>query len=252
MAVSTKKKMVDGAIPAHVAVIMDGNGRWAQRRGLPRLAGHQSGISSVRPIINSCASLGVSVLSLFAFSSENWFRPREEVRGLMKLLIDALEREVDELDANGIRLKFIGDITALDVRLCDLIKAAEARTYENTQMDLVLAVAYGGKWDLAQAARMVARRVLSGQIDPGEINEEVLSRYLNTAELPSVDLLIRTGGEKRISNFLLWELAYSEIYFSDVLWPDFKSKDFDQAIEFFANCRRRFGRTSEQAEASNC
>ncbi len=252
MIAPTKKKMIDEVIPAHVAVIMDGNGRWAQRRGLPRLAGHQSGISSVRPIIDSCASLGVNVLSLFAFSSENWFRPREEVRGLMKLLVDALEREVDELDANGIRFKFIGDIAALDVRLCDLIKAAEVRTQKNARMDLVLAVAYGGKWDIAQAARMVARGVSSGRIDPEEINEELLNRYLNTAELPGVDLLIRTGGEKRISNFLLWELAYSEIYFSDVLWPDFRPKDFDQAIEFFASCRRRFGRTSEQAEASNC
>ena len=252
MVASRKKKKVERGVPAHVAVIMDGNGRWAQRRGLPRLVGHRSGINSARSIIKCCTSLGVRVLSLFAFSSENWFRPKEEVKGLMEIFLDALEREVIELDANGIRLKFMGDIAALDTELCDAIKAAEIRTHGNTKLDLVFAVAYGGHWDMAQAARRLAHKVSLGEIVPGEVNEEVFHGFLSTAALPSVDLLIRTGGEKRVSNFFLWELAYSEIYFSDVLWPDFTEKDFSQAIEFFINCRRRFGRTSEQIEAPNC
>jgi undecaprenyl diphosphate synthase len=239
-------------VPRHVAVIMDGNGRWARRRALPRQAGHQAGIKPVRATVEHCAQRGVEVLTLFAFSSENWKRPREEVRGLMSLFVDALEREVAELDANGIRLRFIGDIDALNIRLREAVRAGELRTRNNTRMTLVVAVAYGGRWDIAQAAKRLAREAAAGRLDPEQIDEATFSRTLQTAELPSVDLLIRTGGEKRISNFLLWDIAYSEVCFSDLLWPDFTSAELERAFEFYTKRQRRFGRTGEQIEAVRC
>ncbi len=240
------------SVPQHVAVIMDGNGRWARRRGLPRQAGHQAGIKPVRMMVEHCARQGVRTLTVFAFSSENWQRPREEVSCLMSLFIDALEREVAELDENGIRLNFIGDLESLDPRLRQATHMAELRTARNTRMQLVVAVAYGGRWDITQAARKLAVEAAAGRLDPASIDESALSGALTTAGLPAVDLLIRTGGEKRISNFLLWDLAYSEVFFSDVLWPDFENAELDRAFEFYAQRQRRFGRTGDQVEAVNC
>ena len=235
--------------PRHVAVIMDGNGRWARRRALPRQAGHRAGIKPVRATVELCAQSGVSALTLFAFSSENWRRPVDEVRGLMSLFVDALEREVEELDANGIRLRFIGDLDALSPTLRRATEAAEERTQRNSRMDLLVAVAYGGRWDLVQAARKLAADVAAGRLDPAAIDETRLASALQTAGFPSVDLLIRTGGEKRVSNFLLWDIAYAELYFSDVLWPDFTAAELRKAFEFYARRQRRFGRTGEQIEA---
>jgi undecaprenyl diphosphate synthase len=234
--------------PRHVAVIMDGNGRWARRRALPRQAGHQAGIKPVRATVELCAEAGVETLTLFAFSSENWRRPVDEVRGLMSLFVDALEREVDELDANGIRIKFIGDLDALNPMLRRATEAAVARTRANSRLDLVVAVAYGGRWDITQAARQLAAEAAAGRLDPSAIDEAKVAAALQTAGASSVDLLIRTGGEKRISNFLLWDIAYAEVFFSDVLWPDFTAAELRKAFEFYARRQRRFGRTGEQVE----
>jgi undecaprenyl diphosphate synthase len=239
-------------LPRHVAVIMDGNGRWARRRALPRQAGHRAGIKPVRATVELCAESGVETLTIFAFSSENFRRPLEEVRGLMALFVEALEREVAELDANGIRLKFIGDLEALGHTLRAATAAAQERTRANTRMELNVAVAYGGRWDLTQAVRKLAADAAAGRLDPAAIDEAVVSGALQTAGCPSVDLLIRTGGEKRISNFLLWDIAYAEVYFSDVLWPDFTSAELRKAFEFYARRQRRFGRTGEQIEAVGC
>jgi len=251
--VSTVRKDASGAtIPRHVAVIMDGNGRWARQRALPRQAGHRAGIKPVRAIVEHCANQGVEFLTLFAFSSENWRRPREEIRGLMSLFVDALNKEVAELDENGIRLSFMGEIQLLNPALQEAIRAAEARTRDNTRMDLMLAVAYGGRADLVNAARKVAQRVAAGELDAGRIDESDYVAALEMAQLPDVDLLIRTGGERRISNFLLWSLAYSELYFSDALWPDFNVAELSRALEFYLTRQRRFGRTGEQVEATRC
>lgn len=239
-------------IPRHVAIIMDGNGRWAKRRALPRQAGHHAGIKPVRTAVETCAAKGIDTLTVFAFSSENWERPADEVSGLMRLFLDALDREVDELDANGVKLRFIGNREFLNAELREATYAAEKRTASNNGLKLVVAVAYGGRWDLAQAARKLAEKAQSGALDPAHITEASLSAELETASLPGVDLLIRTGGEKRVSNFLLWDIAYSEVYFSDVLWPDFTSDELEHALEFYAQRQRRFGRTGDQVEAVSC
>ena len=228
---------------------MDGNGRWARRRALPRQAGHRAGIKPVRATVEHCARSGVSALTLFAFSSENWRRPVDEVRGLMSLFVDALEREVEELDANGIRVRFIGDLDALNPTLRRATEEAAARTRSNSRMDLVVAVAYGGRWDIVQAARKLAADAAAGRLDPAAIDEAKLAAELQTSGYPSVDLLIRTGGEKRVSNFLLWDIAYAELYFSEILWPDFTAAELRKAFEFYARRQRRFGRTGEQIEA---
>jgi undecaprenyl diphosphate synthase len=238
--------------PRHVAVIMDGNGRWARQRTLPRITGHRAGIKPVRATIERCAEYGIETLTLFAFSSENWRRPVDEVRGLMGLFLDALKREVDELDANGVRIRFIGDRQKLSPVLEAATSEAEARTAGNRGMELVVAVAYGGRWDLVQAARRLAAAAVEGRLEPEAIDEAMLASAMTTAGLPDVDLLIRTGGERRVSNFLLWNVAYSELYFSEVLWPDFDSGELDRALDFYAHRQRRFGRTAEQVEASNC
>jgi undecaprenyl diphosphate synthase len=252
MVASIKKGNGKNSLPRHLAVIMDGNGRWARRRAMPRQAGHTAGIKPVRNTVEHCAAHGVEVLTLFAFSSENWRRPREEVLGLMSLFVDALNREVAELHDNGIRLRFVGEISKLNPALQDAIEAAETRTRDNCRMTLVLAVAYGGRWDIARGARQLGREIAAGTLDPENIDEERLAASLEMADFPPVDLLIRTGGEKRISNFLLWSLAYSELYFSDILWPDFSAKDLDQAFEFYMSKQRRFGRTGDQVEAAGC
>jgi undecaprenyl diphosphate synthase len=242
----------DTHTPRHVAIIMDGNGRWARRRAMPRLTGHQAGIKPVRATVEYCAEHGVQTLTLFAFSSENWRRPPDEVHGLMGLFFDALEREVAELHTNGIRLRFIGDLSKLSSSLVAATREAEVRTAANTRMELVIAVAYGGRWDLAQAAKTLARRAVAGEIDAERVDEAMLAGALTTAELPEVDLLIRTGDERRISNFLLWDVAYSELYFSRLLWPEFNAVELDRAFEFYAQRQRRFGRTGDQIEAVNC
>jgi len=252
MVATVRRSRTETRMPRHVAVIMDGNGRWARRRTLPRQAGHRAGVKPVRAIVERCAEQGVEVLTLFTFSSENWQRPREEVSGLMSLFVDALNREVAELEANGIRLRFIGELHRLPGVLQEAIKAAEIRTRNNRRLELVLAVAYGGRGDLVQGAKALARDVAAGTLKPEDIDESRFAESLEMAQMPDVDLLIRTGGEKRVSNFLLWSLAYSEICFFDTLWPDFSEADLDQALEFYASRQRRFGLTGEQAEAGSC
>src|SRR5262245_34484810 len=252
MAANPAQRKTHVIAPHHLAIIMDGNGRWARRRALPRQAGHRAGIKPVRATVELCASSGVETLTLFAFSSENWRRPVEEVRGLMSLFVDALEREVADLDANGIRLRFIGDLDSLNPTLRRATEAAVTRTQRNSRLDLVVAVAYGGRWDLVQAARKLAGEAAAGKLDPAAIDEAMLAAALQTSACSEVDLLIRTGGEKRISNFLLWDIAYAEVFFSDVLWPDFTAAELRKAFEFYARRQRRFGRTGEQIEAVGC
>lgn len=238
-------------IPSHIAVIMDGNGRWARRRALPRHAGHRSGVGSVRKIVELAANKGVKYLTLFAFSSENWARPRDEVSKLMSLFVEALQREVDELHRNDVRLEFIGAREQLQPGLIEKIAAAEAQTAGNTGLRLIVAVAYGGRWDIVRATQSLAGKVAAGELDVSNIDDEALAAELQLAGVPDPDLLIRTGGEQRISNFLLWNLAYAELYFCDTLWPDFGDRDFDEALAFYAVRQRRYGHTGEQVEAVN-
>jgi undecaprenyl diphosphate synthase len=237
------------SLPQHIAIIMDGNGRWAESRGQPRTAGHKAGIEPVRMCIRECARRGVGALTLFAFSSENWRRPAAEVATLMGLFVEALDREVDELHANGVRLRMIGARNQLSVRLQQRVAAAEERTAGNSGLRLQVAVSYGGRWDVVEAARELARRCASGELDPREISEESLSARLQLADVPDPDLFIRTGGERRISNFLLWNLAYAELHFTDVLWPDFSLADLDAALADFDTRQRRFGMVRGQRPA---
>jgi undecaprenyl diphosphate synthase len=231
-------------LPRHVAITMDGNGRWAKTRGLARIAGHKAGLEPVRMCISECGKRGISALTLFAFSSENWSRPAEEVGSLMGLFVESLEREIAELHAQGVRMRFIGERRHLPVRLQARIAAAEERTAANAGLQLQVAVSYGGRWDIVQAAQALARECSIGALRPEEITEERFSRALALAGVPDADLVIRTGGEQRISNFLLWNLAYAELYFTAKLWPDFALTDFDDALVFFSNRERRFGRVS--------
>ena len=242
----------DSNLPVHVAVIMDGNGRWARERGKRRHSGHRAGVKSVRATVEHAARRGVQHLTLFAFSSENWRRPAEEVSRLMGLFVEALQREVDELHRNNVRLEFVGDRARLSDGLVRKIEAAEAQTAENDGLHLIVAVAYGGRWDIVEAARKVAGRVASGEIQPGDIDEQMLAGGMQLANAPDPDLLIRTGGEQRVSNFLLWHLAYAEFWFCDKLWPDFGETEFDDALEYFAQRQRRYGHTGEQMEAAEC
>jgi undecaprenyl diphosphate synthase len=235
------------ALPRHVAIIMDGNGRWALQRGEPRHAGHKAGVRPVRLCIEECARRGVQFLTLFAFSSENWGRPSEEVGALMSLFVEALDSEVDELHRNNVRLRFIGNRNAFPVRLQTRIAASEARTAGNTGLGLQVAVSYGGRWDITEAARALASRCVAGALRPAEITESDLAAGLQLGDTPDPDLFIRTGGERRISNFLLWNLAYTELHFCDTLWPDFDVADLEAALAYFASRERRFGLTSGQS-----
>jgi len=239
------------ALPRHIAVIMDGNGRWAKKRGLPRVAGHHAGVQAVRTTVEGCAKRGVQVLTLFAFSSENWKRPAEEVGSLMKLFVQALDREIDSMHRNGIRVRFIGDRGALHVDLQQRMQAAEQRTAANTGMTLVIAVAYGGRWDVMQAVRKLADECVQGKRNAASLSDADLAAHLALHDLPEPDLFIRTGGERRISNFLLWNLAYTELYFCDVLWPEFNEAQLSDALRYFAERERRFGKISEQLEANS-
>ena len=233
-------------LPRHVAVIMDGNGRWAERRGLPRTAGHRAGMKAARAAVEHSIRRGVGALTLFAFSSENWSRPAEEVGVLMQLFVEGLQREVREFVESGVRLRFIGDRGALPARLRESMRAAEEATAANVRLDLNIAASYGGRWDLVQAARMLAADACAGRLDPAAIDEAALGARLALGNVPDPDLFIRTGGEYRISNFLLWNLAYTELYFCDTLWPDFGAAEYDAAIQHFAGRERRFGKTSRQ------
>ena len=233
-------------LPRHVAIIMDGNGRWAQQRGLPRFAGHRAGVEAVRGVVERCVGLGIEILTLFAFSSENWRRPRKEVSLLMELFMMALNREVRRLSRNDVRLRIIGERSAFPEKLQQRIREAEEATAGCTGLVLQVAANYGGRWDLAQAAAQLARRVAAGELAPERIDEAALEQGLSTAGQPDPDLFIRTGGEQRLSNFLLWQCAYTELYFTDLYWPDFDAAAFDQALESYRRRNRRFGRTTEQ------
>jgi undecaprenyl diphosphate synthase len=233
-------------IPQHVAIIMDGNGRWAKANGRPRHAGHRAGVAATRKIVEAAAERDIQALTLFAFSSENWNRPAEEVSSLMSLFLEVLQREVNELDKNGIRVRFIGARHELSRRLQQKLHAAEEQTADNRRMQLVLAVAYGGRWDIVQASKRLAADVEAGRLAARDVDETRLAKYLCLSGMAPPDLLIRTGGEHRISNFLLWDLAYTELYFTDTLWPEFTAADLDAAIAFYAGRERRFGRTGEQ------
>ena len=231
------------AVPRHVAVIMDGNGRWAKKRFLPRVAGHVKGVELLREMVRACLERGVQYLTLFAFSSENWRRPQDEVTLLMQLFVKALEQEVEKLDRNGVRLRVIGDLAPFEPRLRELISQAEEKTAGNTRLDLTIAANYGGRWDISQAVN----QMLAAQPEKrAGWNEGDLEPHLSMSFAPEPDLFIRTGGEERISNFLLWQLAYTELYFTPTLWPDFDTTEFDKAIISYQKRERRFGRTSEQ------
>jgi len=240
---STRQLPEAVAVPRHVAVIMDGNGRWAKKRFLPRVAGHVKGVELLREMVRACLKRGIQYLTLFAFSSENWRRPQEEVSLLMQLFVKALEQEVVKLDRNGVRLRVIGDLSRFEPRLQELIQQAEVKTAANTRLDLTIAANYGGRWDIMQATN----RMLAAQPEKRENwGEADLEPHLSMSFAPEPDLFIRTGGEQRISNFLLWQLAYTELYFTATLWPDFDTAEFEKAIASYQQRERRFGRTSEQ------
>ncbi|MBC3880049.1 di-trans,poly-cis-decaprenylcistransferase [Undibacterium sp. LX40W] len=239
---STKEVPATGLVPNHVAIIMDGNGRWATKRFLPRVAGHVKGVDAVRGIVEACIKRGIQYLTLFAFSSENWRRPAEEVSLLMRLFVTALEKEVRKMHDNNIRLKIVGDLTRFDLSLQDAIREAESKTSTNTGLTVTVCANYGGRWDIVQAAN----RLIAEGNSEREITEDDLAGKLSMAYAPEPDLFIRTGGETRISNFLLWQLAYTEFYFTDTYWPDFDAKALDLAIQSYQARERRFGRTSEQ------
>jgi len=240
---STRQVPEAAAVPRHVAVIMDGNGRWAKKRFLPRVAGHVKGVELVREMVRTCLERGIQYLTLFAFSSENWRRPADEVSLLMQLFVKALEQEVEKLDRNGVRLRVIGDLSAFEPRLQSLIRQAEEKTLGNTRLDLNIAANYGGRWDIMQAMNKMLAAQPEKRVGWGEAD---LEPYLSMSFAPEPDLFIRTGGEERISNFLLWQLAYTELYFTPTLWPDFDTVEFDKAIASYGQRERRFGRTSEQ------
>ena len=238
-------------IPKHVAVIMDGNGRWAQRKGLKRVLGHQKGVESVRQTVEAAAEIGIDALTLYAFSTENWKRPRYEVDTLMTLLVRSLKNELETLQKNDIRLNTIGKLEQLPEKARKQLLEVIDLTRENKHMVLTLALNYGSREELVNAVKCISKKIVNNELRPEEIDEKVINNHLYTFTLPVVDFLIRTSGEKRISNFLLWQIAYAELYFTDVLWPDFRKKDFYQAILNYQSRERRFGKTSEQIGSSS-
>ena len=234
------------SLPQHVAIIMDGNGRWAERQGKPRVWGHKKGVEAVRRSVSLCRELGIPSLTLFAFSSENWRRPEEEVSTLMQLFLMVLQTEVKTLHKHNVKLKIVGDLSAFSDKLKNNIAKAEQLTANNTALTLNIAANYGGRWDITQAARSLACKVQSGEITPQQIDETMFAQQIQMHDQPELDLLIRTGGDLRISNFLLWQAAYAELWFTDTLWPDFDQQVFAEAIAAFVNRERRFGCTGEQ------
>ncbi len=235
-----------GEIPVHIAIIMDGNGRWARRRGLPRVAGHKRGVDTVREITEACAEVGVKYLTLYTFSTENWKRPKDEVSTLMRLLLKSIKDRCDELMKNNIRLTTIGDVETLPIEVQKELNYAIERTKNNTRMTLNLALSYSGRWELLKAFKNIAEQTSKGKLKLEDINEKCISDHLTTKDFPDPDLLIRTSGEFRVSNFLLWQIAYTEFYISDVYWPSFSRKDLYEAIRSFQTRERRFGKVSEQ------
>ncbi len=233
-------------LPKHVAIIMDGNGRWAKKRFLPRVAGHKVGVGTVKTIVEISAELGVKALTLFAFSSENWQRPKKEVNTLMDLFVSSLKKEVKQLHKNGIKLQFIGDRSEFNPKLQARIAESEELTKDNEGLKLVIAANYGGKWDISQAVRKLAEQIQRGEIEPDAITSDTIQKYICLNDLPEPDFFIRTSGEHRISNFMIWQLAYTELYFTDTLWPDFDRAAYIEALQSFADRERRFGQTGEQ------
>ena len=241
-----KSKINLEKLPRHIAVIMDGNGRWAKEHGMPRVFGHRNGVKAVREVTEACTELGVEYLTLYAFSTENWNRPESEVNALMALLVETIKNEIKTLNENGVRLRAIGDISRLPAKSHKTLLKAIEDTKHNARMTLVLALNYSAKWEIAAAARKLAQAAKTGEITPEQINEEAFANALSTTGMPDPELLIRTSGETRISNFLLWQIAYAELYFTPTLWPDFRREHLYQAIIDFQNRERRFGKTSEQ------
>ena len=233
-------------IPKHVAIIMDGNGRWAKQKGEMRIFGHTNGVESVRESLTAAAEIGVKYLTLYAFSTENWNRPKEEVAALMDLLVKAIYDEVEELNEKGVRLETIGNTSILPVTCREALSKAKERTKDNNRITLILALSYSSRWEIAQAVKTMAEESISGKLDVETINEDLISSYLSTSNFPDPELLIRTSGENRVSNFLMWQLAYTELYFTETLWPDFKKEHFFKAIKDYQDRERRFGKTSEQ------
>ena len=236
-------------IPRHIAIVMDGNGRWARAKHRPRLLGHKKGVEAVRDIVKTCAELNIECLSLFAFSSENWKRPEEEISNLMSLFMMALEREAKALARNNVRLKIIGDLSQFSEKLQKKIKQVEELTAESDGLNLMVAANYGGRWDVTEATKSIAQKVIDNDLVIADITEEAISKNVSTYGIPDPDLFIRTGGEKRISNFLIWQMAYTELYFTDVMWPDFDANELNLAIKDYSSRQRRFGKTSEQVIA---
>ncbi len=234
-------------LPRHIAVIMDGNGRWAKKRGLPRIAGHRSGLKALRKLVEHAVSINLQAMTVFAFSRENWQRPDYEVRLLMELFMSSLQSEVSDLHKHNIRLRFVGQLDAFNQKLLDLIEESESLTAENTGLILNVAINYSGRWDIVQACQ----QLFDEQGEHAEITEVALSARMSLSDIDEPDLFIRTGGEQRISNYLLWQLAYTELFFSDVLWPDYTAKHFNEALQWFANRERRFGKISEQIKQTN-
>jgi len=233
-------------LPNHIAVVMDGNGRWAKKRFLPRFAGHKSGLNATRDIVQACSDLGIPALTLFAFSSENWKRPKREVSMLMDLFISSLQKEIDRLNENNVVIRFIGDLSAFSDKLQELIAESESSTSSNDGLKLNIAVNYGGRWDITQAVQQIAADVAKGNLSPDAIDNDLVNSYMSLSHLPEPDLFIRTGGEQRISNFLLWQIAYTELYFTDTLWPDFNKAELELALQAFSGRQRRFGKTGDQ------
>jgi undecaprenyl diphosphate synthase len=241
-------KSASAVLPKHIAVVMDGNGRWARQRNLPRIAGHKAGVEVARQIIRACGEKGIEALTLFAFSSENWRRPQGEVGLLMDLFMSALQTQIADLHRHNVRLRIIGTRAAFNAKLQQQMAAAEKLTAHNSGLQLIIAANYGGRWDIAQAARQLAEQVEAGTLSSSQIDADALATCLSLQDLPEPDLFIRTGGEQRISNFLLWQLAYTELYFTDILWPDFDTQGLNCALDSFAKRQRRFGFTGEQIE----
>jgi undecaprenyl diphosphate synthase len=241
-----KSEIIPGKVPSHIAIIMDGNGRWAKQKGMPRVLGHRSGVKSVREVTEAAAEVGVKYLTLYAFSTENWNRPPAEVTALMMLLVETIKGEIRDLNKNGVRLAAIGDISALPKASYEAIKQGIEDTKNNTRITLVLALNYSAKWEILRAAKALAERTKQGFLDPADISEAIFEKELTTHGIPDPELLIRTSGETRISNFLLWQIAYTELYFTPVFWPDFGKNELFEAILVYQNRERRFGKTSEQ------
>jgi undecaprenyl diphosphate synthase len=247
---TTRQKESNNALPRHLAVVMDGNGRWARKRFLPRTAGHKAGVKATRRLVELCLIKGIGSLTLFAFSSENWNRPDQEVSSLMSLFLSTLNSELNKLHEQGVCIRFIGDRSRFSKDLQASIEAAEDKTSVNTRLNLNIAANYGGRWDIVNAARSLSRKLADGIIRESQITEESFTHELCLVGLPEPDLFIRTGGEQRISNFLLWQIAYTELFFTDTLWPDFNEMALDEALNWYATRQRRFGKTGEQVEGS--